>query len=438
MGSETRDTIVRLGKLNIKILLGIAALALVCKLVVFWMSVASSMTFSIPNAENWQDFYLAYVPAVNTLRAGLLPFRDFYYPYPAPFLYALTMFSFLPLPSWSSALPLVIADALTVVPVYLIARELVGERYSTAISILFILAPTNLYYVDYLWLNPSLTTLFLMFSIYLLIKRRYGLSALALALSIGLKQTALFALPVVLLIMRKEKSGRTESLKYLLITASLCLLFSVPYIIVSPGLYLGSIFRLPFGLWYAGQLQPSYFQLAVGSGTRVSWDTSNWITSKLFFNLSAAGYPVTLALPLFIFLIPTTFAWVYTYFLHPYGLEIVLLGGYAFLLNRIRKKAVVDDRGSLNYVLYALLLLFTFYPLYKYYVVGIVPLLVLLVRSKKDAIGFATFNFVLMFLPSYLGSWVLLVTLLWLLRRQLLGRFQIGPFRALRPPAQTD
>ena len=153
-------------KLNSKVLFAIVGFALVVKLVVFILSIETSMSFSLPNIENWQDFSLAYVPAVNAFKTGFLPYVDFYYPYPPLFLYALTLFSYLPLASWSVALPLVLADALTVIPVYLIAREFVNERYSLLISILFILAPTNLYYADYLWLNPSLTTLFLILSIY--------------------------------------------------------------------------------------------------------------------------------------------------------------------------------------------------------------------------------------------------------------------------------
>ena len=66
-----------------------------------------------------------------------------------------------------------------------------------------------------------------------------------------------------------------------------------------------------------------------------------------------------------------------------------------------------------------MLLVFTFYPLYKYYVVGLVPFLVLLVRRRKDVVGFVAFSLALMLVPRYFGSWALLVALVWLLRHQL-------------------
>ena len=424
--SVAGSTVGRPGNLNIKILLGIVALALACKLIVFWLSVGTSMGLSLPNAENWQDYGLAYVPAVDAFRSGFLPYVSFYYPYPPLFLYALTAFSYLPLPSWSSALPLVAADALTVIPVYLIARELVSEQRALMISILFVLAPTNLYYVDYLWLNPSLTTLFLMTSIYFLIKRHYGLSALALALSIGFKQTALLALPVVLLVMWGVGVRRREPLKYLLLVASICLLFSLPYIVVSPTLYLDSVFRVPFGLWPT-QVPQNYFQIGVGAGTLVTFDTSNWITSMWQLVASGINSPVTLALPVFIFLIPSAYSWIYNSSYVTDVLWLGLLGGYAYLMYVMRKKPSIDRSDSLNYVLYALLLLFAFYPLYKYYAIGLIPIFVLLVRSKKGAVGFVGFNLVFLLMPRYLASWVLLVAFVWLLRRPLVRRMKARP-----------
>lgn len=400
-----------------QILLGIVAAALAVRLVIFALSVGTSTGLSIPNAENWQDFSLAYVPAVNALMSGFMPYRDFFYPYPPLFLYALTAFSYLPLPSWSSAIPLVGADALTVIPLYLIARELVGERASLMVSLLFVFSPTNLYYVDYLWLNPSLTTLFLLTSVYLLIKGRYGWSALTLALAIGFKQTALFALPVVLFLLWRKAGRRAEPLRYLLVVSVACLAISLPYIELNPSLYLDSMFRLPFG-FLGAQVPGNYYQIAVGNGTQVTFNTADWLTSK--WQLLAAGVysPATLALPFFLFLVPSAYSWAYS---TSSALSIVdfliIVAGVALILRGIWKRKSFDQQELLSYILFAMLLIFTFYPLYKYYVVGIVPFLVLLVRSKRDAVGFVVFSFALMLVPRYFASWALLVTLVWLLRR---------------------
>ena len=320
-------------KLDLRIVLAITGFALLVNFVVFFLSIRTSMSFSIPNAENWQDFSLAYVPAVDAFKSGFLPYINFYYPYPPPFLYILTLFSYLSLPAWSSALPLVIAEALTVVPVYLIAREFTTERYSLIVSALFVLAPTSLYYVDYLWLNPSLTTLLLMFSIYLLLKKHYDLSAVAVALAFGFKQTALFALPIMALIVWRKESDRLGGLRYLLLGASICILLSLPYIVLSPTLYLESIVRFPQNLC---NTSPDYCVIATGTGSPVSFNLSNLITSK--WNLVASGgvnAPVTLALPVFIFFLPASLA--YTYAARVNDLILVLLVCFAILLYKTQR-----------------------------------------------------------------------------------------------------
>ena len=407
----------RPGRLNVRPLITIVAIALAVKFAIFGLSIGTSMSLSVPNAENWQDFSLAYMPAAAALKNGFLPYAAFFYAYPPLFLYAQTAFSYLPLPSWSGAIPLVAADALTVVPIYLIAGKFWGERNSILASALFILAPTNLYYVDYLWLNPSLTTLFLMVSIYLLIEGRYDLSAFTLAVSIGFKQTALFALPVILAVMWKGQRGRSGAVRYLLLVAFICVLVSLPYLVISPGAYLASIFLVPPDLWDSG-LPSNYFQIGVGTGTAVSFNTLDWLTSKWAL-LSAGVYsPATLALPAFIFFIPSAYSWVYsTSSVLSMAGYLVISVGFVLVLRGVWKRGSVDQTDLLRYVLCAMLLVFTFYPLYKYYVVGLIPVLVLLARNRRDMVGFFAFSFVLMLVPRYFASWVLLIALVWLLRR---------------------
>ncbi|MDH2902283.1 MAG: hypothetical protein PXY39_15070 [archaeon] len=407
-------------KLNLKVLLAIAGFALVVKLVIFFVSIKTSMGFSLPNIENWQDFSLAYVPAVNAFKTGFLPYVNFYYPYPPLFLYALTIFSYLPFPSWSSAIPLVIADALTVIPVYLIAREFVSERYSLIISTLFIIAPTALYYVDYLWLNPSLTTFFLMLSIYFLIKRHCDLSAVTLALSIGFKQTALLVVPVFLFIIWR-RYGSLQTLRYLFLAASMCFLISLPFILMSPTFYLDSVFKVPQGLWPS--VPSNYYTLAAGTGTAVSINTLNAITAKWQVVASGVNNPNSLALPIFIFLLPSSDSQVYSSNAYDFFVWVILIGVYGLFLYKTATNKEIDERDSLRYILYGLLIPFAFYASYKYYVVGIIPILALLVRNKRDAAGFIAFNLILMLIPRYLSSWVLLIALIWLFRAHFYKRY---------------
>jgi len=100
--------------------------------------------------------------------------------------------------------------------------------------------------------------------------------------------------------------------------------------------------------------------------------------------------------------------------------------GYLLLMHRIWKATQITETDALRYILYALLFLFTIYPSYKYYAVGIVPLLVLLVRNKKDLLGFAAFSFSLLFVPRYLSSWVLFAALVWLVRLPILKRLGLS------------
>jgi len=423
---------------NVRLLLLVLAAALAVKFVVFGVSVGTSMNLSLPNAESWQDFSLAYMPAASALKNGFLPYNDFFYAYPPLFLYAQVAFSYLPLPSWSGAIPLVASDALTVIPVYLIARRFRGERAAVLVSAMFILAPTNLYYADYLWLNPPLTTLFLMLSLYVLMEGRYDLSALLLAVSIGFKQTALFALPVVFLVVWRSQRGRSGAVRYLLITTLVCFLVSLPYLFVSPGAYLASIFRVPMDWWDQG-LPASYFQLGVGTGTQVTFGTSNWLTSRWALLSLGVYSPATLALPVFLFLISPGYYWVYnSSMVLSTGGYIVIVGGLLLLLRSVWKQAPTDPREVLSYVLCALLFVFTFYPLYKYYVVGIIPLLVLLVRSKWDAVGFTAFSLSLLLVPRYFSPWVLLATLIWIMRRSIADHIRMPHERQKRLYEHAD
>ena len=417
-GSDVGARVAKSGGSRVRVLLGLLGLALAVKLAVFGLTVATSMNLSVPNAENWQDFALAYAPAAQAFKGGFLPYRDFFYPYPPLFLWALTAFSPFPYVSWLTGFPLVAADAATVLPVYLIARQFTSERVSKLVSVLFILAPTNLYYADYLLLNPPLTTLFLMTSVYLLLRRRYGWSALALALSIGFKQTSVIALPVILLLLWRNKGQKGEALKYLLIVAATCLAFSLPYLIVAPTLYIDSVLRLPLSTFGSPHLPPDYYGVGVGAGTRVTFDTSNWLTSRWALLSEGVYSPVTLVLPVFLFLVPSSDLSAYSAPLMADAGWFFLLVGYALALLWMRWKRGVDLAGTPRYLLGALLFVFTLYPLYKYYVVGVLPLLVLLVRTRKDAVGFVAFSLGLMLVPRYFASWVLLVSFTWLFRNE--------------------
>lgn len=395
-------------KLNLRILLAIMGFALIVNFVIFFLSIRTSMSFSIPNAENWQDYAYAYLPSVQAFKGGYLPYVDFYFAYPPLFLYALTAFSYLG-PSWAPALPSIIAEALTAVPVYLIARRFVSDRGAFLAGLVFVLAPMNLYYADYLWLNPPLTTLFLLVSVYFFLEGRYDLSATTLALSIGFKQTALLALPVLLIFLWRRTS-RGRALRYVLLVAAICLVFSVPYLFLSPGRYLVSIFRLP--LDYLGGLPQNYYQLIAPTGL-VSTVNSATFTGYLhsWSNLQAVNGPVSLILPFFVFFASGAQQ---AFSDANLGLTVALAVAYLVLLYRAYRKGLVRDETILLYAMCSLLVLFTLDPLYKYYLVGVTPLLVLVAPGKRGLAAFIGLNLVMLLIPRIVASYVPLVVLLWL------------------------
>jgi 4-amino-4-deoxy-L-arabinose transferase-like glycosyltransferase len=390
----------------------ILALALVVKVFLFSISPANRGGFSFSDLEVWNDYAYAYAPSVTAFKSGYLPYVNFYYPYPPLFLYALTAFSYLGA-SGGAAVPLVLADALTVVPVYLLARRFTSERLAFFASLVFALAPVNLLYADYVWLNPPLTTLFLMTSLYFLLKGRFDLSALTLALSIGLKQTALIVAPLILVFVWR-KALRKTALRYLLLVAVVCFAFSVPYLFASPSLYLESIFRLP---WFDVSLPQNYFQLLVIPPS-ITISTINTAALPPFeqtlAHLLGVGYPATLSLPVFVFLLPGLAQSFYS--ASENVLVLVLAVAYLFLFIKFWRNHQPDDKLLMRYVTYSLLLFFTLYPVYKYYVAGVTPLLALLGYRKRYLGAFFAFNIALILVPSMFASFLPLAALALLLR----------------------
>jgi len=388
----------------------------VVKFLFFVLGAESVRTgFPLPISEAWRDYAYAYVPMVQAFRSGYLPYRDFFHAYPPLFLYVLALFYF-PSHFWSMALPLVVSDALTVIPVYLIGKRLSGERKAFLVSLAFALAPINLFYVDCLWLNPPLTTLFLLISVHCLLEGSYDTSAITIAVSIGFKQTSLLALPVMLLFAAK-RTPRKRVLRYFVIVACVCFALSVPYILLEPRRYLYSIFRVPISAF--GELPENYFQLGFtnpsGSGT-METATMAWYELK-WMKYAPLNAPASLPLPIFVFLLPETFSDMYPK--ADLALKVLLLTAYGVLLYKTHRRGYVQDRDFIKGVLYSLLILFTFNPAYKYYVAGATPLLVLFGQRRGDLIAFGVFNAALLAAPRLLTPYLLLLLLGWLLRFQL-------------------
>ncbi|MEM4297913.1 MAG: glycosyltransferase family 39 protein, partial [Nitrososphaerota archaeon] len=198
--------------------------------------------FQIPfqELEPYQDFKLLYMKEVENFLNGKLPYKDFFHAYPPLFLYTLSLIAFFGPPLWASALPIVAYDALTILPVFLIARRLIDETRASLIAIVASLTPMVLFYNSVLWLNPPPSTFFMLISAYFLLRGNIRLSAITLALATGYKQTSVVLFPAMLIGAYRFGSKRSTA-EFFLIFTLIGFIISVPYIIEFPLIYLWSL-----------------------------------------------------------------------------------------------------------------------------------------------------------------------------------------------------
>ena len=359
----------------------------------------------IPSVEDFRDYYYAYVPSVSAFLSGRTLYRDFYYAYPPLFIYVLSLFYMLG-PWWSAALPLVLADVLTVIPVYLIANKLYDENRALMAAVAFAICPVNLFYVDYLWLNPSLTTLFLMISVYLFLINKTNLSALSLAVSTGFKQTSLLAAPIMvvdLLRTRKRREAAVFSLIYLVSF----LLISMPYIVMEPNRYLWCL-RVPFT--DPGTLPEDY--MTIGFATQPSTvpafnaSTLSPLNQKWYNIVGGLNSPTTLHLAI---LILAPFEVSSDFYRTCSSVLLALFGlGYLVLLFWLYRKRGQDGVALVESLSVSQLFFFAMYGLYKYYVAGVTPLLAPLIGNGFELVVFVTFGLILVLVPRLLAPYLVL------------------------------
>ena len=171
-----------------------------------------------PSLEAYTDYRDLYLKClVNPFLSGSGAYHlPIVYNYPPLFLYMLSVLALDTL-AWFPAISLVLFDALTLIPVYLIVRDFLfpgNARAAFAISLVWILNPINLFYNDLMWLNPGPTTFFLMVGLYFFLKQKWASSSISLAIATGFKQTAVLIFPVLLVIMWKAYGFTKKSLAF--------------------------------------------------------------------------------------------------------------------------------------------------------------------------------------------------------------------------------
>jgi Gpi18-like mannosyltransferase len=197
---------------NRGILLYIFIFALLLKFSIFLLGISYGTSIPVTgyfgNLEPYRDFTVYYVTLISNFTSGLIPYLQFGCAYPPLFLYLLAPFALVSLPAWAMAIPFVAFDAASVIPVFLIASKFMKRREAIIASIAFAVAPINLFYYDFLWLNSPPMTFFTILAAYAFLSRKYKSAFFFLAVATLFKDVAIALFPVFVVTMLNESDRR--------------------------------------------------------------------------------------------------------------------------------------------------------------------------------------------------------------------------------------
>ena len=149
-------------------------------------------------------------------------------------------------------------DGLSVVLIYLIIINLSSLKETKIKKHLlgfigafaYIFMPINLLYVDAYYLNIPQMTFFALLTIWLFMKEKYKLSAYSLSIAWLTKQMPLFILIPLFSFIWKKYDIKKAFNRFLRPFFVSFLILSIPWIFITPHLYLGRIFAAGRPLWY--------------------------------------------------------------------------------------------------------------------------------------------------------------------------------------------
>lgn len=207
----------------------------------------------------WHDFSEYYLPQLQHLSQGFLPYRDFGYSYLPLFLYSLFPFYYLG-GGYAAAIPIVVSDALTAPLIYLIVIKVASKRVALVAGLAYALSPIALVSEGYLWLSGQPMTFFIILAIYLHRDNRPLLSIISLATAFLFKQEVLFVLlPYLFFYVRGH--GK-KALKGVGLFITIIFVVVSPFLILEPVVFIHSTaYYFPLDI---GPIEPS--RLATGAG----------------------------------------------------------------------------------------------------------------------------------------------------------------------------
>jgi hypothetical protein len=390
-----------------------------------------------PHIEAYTDYRDLYIPClINPFLGGQQLYHfSIVYNYPPLFVYLIAGFAFVANIVWLPALPLVLFDILTAIPVYLIAKQFAfkgNSRLAFIVAIFWAANPINLFYNDLMWLNTAPTTFFLVFAVYLFLKEEWLFSSLALAISTGLKQISVLLFPIFLIFLWRATGISKNFLVYATVYLASLVLISTPYLFNDTQNYFYSlgfpILGIPFGApnnapQFSSLLSDpvritTFFGYAMPALVSESYQVLNYVFAGTF-----AVFLVYLAIrrsshiesqPISKYTIRSVPIRSNTLF-HKLANHLRNLTSRLILLFKESKfRRSYSANEVLVFCLASLLIFFSLFGrgVYKYYFASITPLGIPMFRYKFGAVIFEVISLVLFLAPREVTPWiaVLLIT----------------------------
>jgi len=218
------------------------------------------------------DFEGYVQPQLGFLAQGLLPYRDFAYSLTPLFLYAL--YPFYSIGGMTAAtIPIIGADAVVPVVIYLTAKEVGGRRVGIIAGLVYAFSPLALFYEGLIWMNSEPALLFALLSLYFMQQKRASTSALALGIAVLFNQSTLALVPVAILWQLRETRRQFARSSFLFLAT--LLIGSLPFLLLMPLPYLQEV---SFGI--LGALKPGPGFHYVGGNFDIAAITNSTLASS--------------------------------------------------------------------------------------------------------------------------------------------------------------
>jgi Gpi18-like mannosyltransferase len=173
-------------------------------------------------------------------------------------------------------LPIIITDILISVilrhSVYDLTHDPIKSR---AAMLLYLFNPVTIIFSSFWGMFDAIPTLFVFISILLLSQRKYLVSGLSLGIGIAVKGFfPALLLPLMLFYVWKKEMSLRRCFNYVLYSASIPILISVPFLMLNSAAYFGALFspaqRLPINLTYWLPLRYFFQVINIPSATVIT------------------------------------------------------------------------------------------------------------------------------------------------------------------------